>query len=954
MPSIEAIDRIKNIVNSLGNEEAILQQKGASIEDVLPPEEGMDDELQDLLAPGLDMDELGTVDSLLSSLEEEPGESDFALEDMLTGGEEDFLAAGDDLFSGGEEALDDLEELDMGERESPVSGAEELTEGDLEDLEDLGDLGDLEDLDSGLDGMPGDLSFDGEMPDAGEALGNLAREMDEEPLDMSGDMAGEEIVLDEDFGLNEIEDDFLDDLNEEDENQFSLDDLGAEYNFTEDESDLSVELGLDLDELEKDIDRTVESESAQVFEISHGDMEKLETALYVLPLNLKIAIQDFLSDDATSVEQLNKMIALVMQEASPRQVAGLYKKFTGKQVDIPRGYEKKSGEDFARERASLRTFVRERVFPRILLGLGVFFSLWLLTVILFQFVYRPLKAESLYSQGVRAIGQDDYALGEEYFNSAFFGWDLGTFQVRGVPREDKFFLYADAYRDRRKFDLAEKKYLQILQAYPENGDARNAYAELLSRQLIRYRDAEYVLKGADPLMLSEAISGKLPYESIPLEEITEINDLKSLILLGDNYLAWAETDPDMYEKARYIYATILKDKRGGGTDEVLLRMFRYLIRTDNEKEIESLRLMYRDKEKVNASPTLQAEVFSELAGWLIDKGRALDAREFILKAESADRTVPDSHYQYARFFSETYNYEGEKDALTNALGFLGQMPELDKRHIFMQIDAYRRLGNLSLYTGEDGKAEQLYLMALEIYENSHRLNLIGTSPEIGALYTELGNLKYDTSTDYDRAMEYFELAKANQGDSPEINYKMGYIHYTGGTGDESAALMDFYRVSRAYPDNRNLLLAMGNTLTKRGDFYGAVSHYEQLLAQLRVQERNIKVLLPDEKEEEWALLEYLIMTYNNLGVAQSGIAEKTPNRAMERSALSSFTASSEYFDKLLRNRSTARRTELPDRAGENRQLLLDGGSGEKDLTLYDRILPHLDDLPRFYRGDLEE
>ena len=844
---------------------------------------------------------------------------------------------------------------------------EDLSEtGDMEELaelEELGDLAELEELDDLEELGDEDLSLEPEMPaeeemelpDADLAMENLAEslELEEEaPLDLGGPEE-EEIVLDEDFGLNEIDDDFLDDFNESDDNQFSLEDLGAEYNFSEATTDLSAELGLDLDELEKDIDKTVEGEAAQNFEMTEEELEKLEAALYNLPLNLKIAVQDFLSDEDSPIDQLNKMTALIMGGATPRSIAASYKKFTGKKIEIPRGYEKKSGEEFARERASLVTFIKEKVLPRIAMGLGIFFSLWILTIVLFNFVYRPLKAESLYNRGQEEISRDNYAEGEEYFNQAFFGWEIGSFNVKGVPRQEKFFLYADRYQERRNYRGAEEKYQQLLQAYPDNEKGRVAYGKLLSTKLIRYRDAEYILKGADPLMLSEASEGGIPYETIPLREITEINNVDQLISLGDNYLAWAEEDPDKYELARYIYATLLKDKRGGSTDEVLLRMFRYQIRTGNKEEIDRLRILYKDKKSIHASPVLQARVFSELAGWMIDNDRVLESREFILKAQEADRTVPGSHYQYARFFHETYNFEGEKSALTNALGFLSRMTDLDKEHIFMQIDSYRRLGNLSLYVGDYQKAEQQYNMALEIYENSHKLNLIGTSPEIGALYGELGNLNYDRYEDFEKAMAYYEMARQNMGDTPDISYREGYINYSV-EKDYARSLLEFYKVSRYYPENRNLLLAMGNALLERGDYYGAVSHYEQLLSQLKEQESNIKVLLPDEKEEEWALIEYLIMTYNNLGVAQNGIAEKTPNRYMENQALSSFTASSEYFDKLLRNRSTFERTGLSDRAGENRQTLLDGGENRSKLTLYDEILRHMDDIPRFYRDDLEE
>ncbi|MDC7224258.1 MAG: hypothetical protein PQJ60_10995, partial [Spirochaetales bacterium] len=903
----------------------------------------------DLTGEGEALGELGELDLTGE------GETLEELDDLdLTGEGETLGELGDLDLTGEGEALGELGDLDLtgegetleelGELSLPEEGSDEAAE--LEDLDDFN----LTDLSLEPDELEQEeLAPDSlEIPDADSAMEDLAESLDGETgLEEN---RGEEIVLDEDFGLNEIDDDFLDEFNESDEDQFSLDDLGAEYNFTEDEtSDLSAELGLDLDELEKDINRTAEDEAAQNFEMTEEELERLEAALYALPLNLKIALQDFFSDESSAVDQLNKMTDQLLNGASPRSIATTYRKFTGKKIDIPRGYEKKSGEEFARERASLATYVKEKILPRIALGLGIYFTLWGLFLILFNFVYRPLKAESLYNHGAEEIGLDNYAAGEEYFNSAFFGWDIGPLQVRGVRRQDKFFLYADEYVKRKNYRGAEEKYRQLLQAYPGNEKGRVAYGNLLKDKLVRYRDAEYILKGADPLMLAEATAGDIPYENIPLKEITEINDVDRLICLGDNYLEWAAEDPEKYESARYIYATLLKEKSGGDTDEVLLRMFRLQIRRDNESEIERLRQLYKERERISAEPTLQAEVFSELAGWLIDNERVLESRDFILKAQEADKTVPGSHYQYARFFHETYNPQGEKNALTNALGYLDRMTDLDKEHIFMQIDSYRRMGNLSLYVGDYEKAERQFLMALEIYENSRRLNLIGTSPEIGALYGELGHLNYDHYGDYDRALEYYELARQNLGDTPDIGYREGFIHYSI-KKDYGEALLEFYRVSRYYPEKGNLLLAMGNALLQRGDYYGAVSHYEQFLSQLEEQERNIKVLLPDEKEEEWALIEYLIMTHNNLGVAQSGVSRKSPNRSMENQALGSFTASSEYFDKLLRNRNTSQRTELVDRAGENRQALL-AGSDSEELQLYDEILPHLDDLPRFYRNE---
>jgi hypothetical protein len=979
MPSVEAIDRIKNVVNSLGNEQAILQERGTAIEDVLPPSSMPDDDLQDLLGSDSAQETPSSMDSLLSSLDEEPDEEDFSLDmpdDTMPpalDSELGDLAGLDDLedltaddLSDDLAGLDDLEDMtvdDPGDDLSGLDDLEDLTADDLND--DLAGLDDLEDLTaddpgddlSGLDDLEDltadelgdDLNMDDlgdDIPDTDTALNNLSESLEEG----EDSPEGEEILLDEDFGLNEIEEDFLDDLEDEGVGQFSLDDFGGDYNFTEEDS--SSDLGLDLDELENDINKASDAEAGSSFSMTEDDLEYLEAGLHNLPLNLKMAVQNFLAREETTVDQINKMNDLIKSGSPVKSIASLYKKYTGRKIDIPRGYEKRSAEDFQKEKNSLANYTREKVLPRIGLGLGLFAIFWLLTVILFNFVYRPLKSESLYREGEALIAQDLYDEGEALFDDAFFGWKIGSFNVQGVPNKDKFYSYARTYEGRRKYNRAETKYQQLLQAYPSESKGRIAYGNLLSEKMVRYKDAEYILKGADPLMLAEASAGLASYSEIPLKEITEINNIDQLILLGDNYLAWASEDPDQYENARYIYATLLRDKPGGSNDRVLLRMLRYFIRTHNKEQINILEATYKDKESVKAPVRLQAEVFSELAGWLIDNDRVMESREFILKAERADRTVPDLHYQYARFFSATYNSEGEKDALTNALGFLNQQDVLSKDHLFMKIDAYRRLGNLAFKVANYPKANEQYNLALETYENSRRLNLISSSPEIGALYGEMGNLNYNWYKDYDRALEYYNLAEENFGGTPDIKYKKGFIYYTEKMNYKEA-LIEFYEVSRYYPENKNLLLSMGNTLLKREDYYGAISMYEQLLTQLKIQEENIKVLLPDEKEEEWALIEYLIMTYNNLGVAQDGVARKTPNRAMRNRSLASFTSSSEYFDKLLRDRDTLIKTTEPDQAAQNRQNLIEDTGEKADLQIYPRIMPLLDDIPLYYRSPRE-
>ncbi|MDC7223878.1 MAG: hypothetical protein PQJ60_09070, partial [Spirochaetales bacterium] len=181
MPSIDAVDRIKKVVNSLGNEEAILQQKGVAIEDVLPPSDEMDGDLQDLLSTGPEEDGMTTMDSLLSSLDAELPEEDFPLDILSEDPENDLaltdapLPPTDDFDLPDDDILGGLDDLDLADEGDVLAGL-----GDL-DLTDEGDalagLGDLDLTGEGETlGELGDLDLTGE----GETLGEL------DDLDLTG------------------------------------------------------------------------------------------------------------------------------------------------------------------------------------------------------------------------------------------------------------------------------------------------------------------------------------------------------------------------------------------------------------------------------------------------------------------------------------------------------------------------------------------------------------------------------------------------------------------------------------------------------------------------------------------------------------------------------------------------------------------------------------------------
>jgi len=990
MPELEAIERVKQSINSLADEPAILAEQGIALEDVAPVnpasrlEQDVPDEeaapisenLDELLSRPdegeeifADMDEIPSMD-MSDSLDLEEGGLDLPLSQDQPSLDDDLSELDDELPSLDDErpSLDDElpsldeelpsldEELPSLDEELPsldeeLPSLDEELSGNEEDQASLDDdLSALEEElpsldDSGMDELDSleeiSLAPEGEeLPEVGAALDELSSELEE--AELSGELDGD-LDMTDDFGLNEIGDDFLDDMDDDSEGSFSLDDLGQEFTLEEEEKEISSDIGLDLEGLEKSIDDADSKSHEDEFELTSEEMKQVKEALYHLPRNLKLELEELMADPDTPVDDLEKVIQMLIRKAPIKSLASQVGKIRGKKIEIPRGYQKLNVQEYAQEQNALINQFRDKVWPRVLTGLLGFFILWLLFLISFNFIYRPLKARSFYDQGLERIAEDEFDRGDYLFDQAYNGWEIGNFSVKGWPRKERYYQYAEAYKMRRTFDRASMVYRDLLLEYPREKEARLDYADMLARNMARFQEAEKILLEANPLHLMEVDRGQRTYDTVPVKELAEIEDFEQLLKLGDVYFLWGESDPAMYEKARYIYSYTIGYKRN--TDEVSLRLLRYFLRMDNREQIERWVVTYKDKEKVYAEERFQSEVFSETAGWLLDRRRFGEAEIFLDKAIIAERRIPDVHYQYSRYFRMVHNRERERGALTNALGYLTQQDQSQKKYIFMKIDCYKRLGEMAQDMNDMKQAERNYLLALSIFEEARRRNLVGTTESIGELYYRLGEIHFSVHQDYDQALAYYNKAQDNFYDYTQIRYRKGYIYYTH-KGDYSRALLEFYKCSRSLPQNRNILFAMANTLYLREDYSGAVSHYERLLTSLREEEQRIGILLPEQKEEHLSLILQLMKVFNNLGAAQYKMSERSPNRVLVSLSLSQFTYSSEYYDRISRDQDTMVRSDNPDLGYLNRMTVLrsrdDNALDGEDVVIFKELLSDMD------------
>ena len=880
------------------DEEADIQEDEAEftedgIEDAF---EGMDDfSVPDGLTEGLadDLDAEEAPEDMLPEVEE-PDDFDFESTDLISEAE-DALAEADELLNADEDdfsipegltdditddAIEDFQEDIPEEITEEVPEEFENIESPIESEDDAFDFGDVDD----------DLSFDDAGADDEFSL------PDEEPVEF-GDEGTDEFELDnagfdepaaagddeisdidlsapedEDDGFSDEEDFSLEDfslgeIDDEDieATEFSLGDLGQEFGVDEaTETDMGR-----LENLEAgaaDAGETLEEAFGDDYAIPDDEFIELKKTLGSLPRNLKILIEELIGEKNLTGSNLEKLLEALIAGAGAKELGAIVSKITGKKVKIPVQYERKSAKEYELEKSSIGYMLRENFVPMFRTAAITAAVLGLVIFLGFRFVYKPLHAESLYKKGYIEITEGNNEQANTYFNQAYAEW----------PKKNWFFDYADGFAEKRQYILAEEKYQQLLRFYPGDRDGILAYADLEFHKLGKYPEAESLLK--DLLFDNQT-------------------DYDARLMLADTYMEWArEIDPAMYEEARFHYAKLLQQY--GSMDVLLFRMLRYFIRTGNREEAMSLYNAFKANPKAEVEP----DIYAELAGFLIDNNHLEDVREILLKAMAVDESLPEIHYELARYFDILDIPDEEEKALRAAMYLFENSVPLTRTRTGLLVDTYNRYGE-ELYRKEMYiDAGEYFQKAATNYEEALLNRQLTPDEKYGKIYSNLGDLAYYVSGNYDQALSFYEQAEKNLYSPLELKYKKGYLFYH--KEDYRKALVEFYDTAGGFSVDERLLYSTANTLFNRNDFFLAEGYYTHLLDLLNREYSSINYLLIDEIPEHRALLENLMKVSNNLGVTKYRLYERGRDPGKNAEAMVLLTDSTEYYDELTRDPNT--------------------------------------------------
>ena len=846
-PDVDDIPADADVLGDLSFEEPSTEDTELSEVDI--PRE-TDDGLDDFTLPeGLDFEDVIEEEGPPAA---EPGAGDFEVDDSEI---EDVEADEFDAETSGTEK-GEAEEFTVPEEfafdEEPAAEAEEAPLDEVPaDVEEAAS----EAAASGEEAfeLPEEFTFEDD-----EAGIDTGPEAEEEPEAQSAGTDGsfgeeaETVSEPDEVGEDDFE---LDD--------FSLGDIGEQFGITDEET---AETAPAEEELNPALAISAELPAEEMeLQLSDEEFEDLQTTLSGLPRNLRIIIEELIGEQQLSGENLDTLVDALVTGRSPKEIAVITGRITGQRISIPEQYEKKTGVEFEAEIGTFAYTFKHNILPILRTLIISLAAVGIIGLLLYQLAYRPIRAAVLYNRGYNELTEGRFLPANDNFYRATDSWKM----------KKRFYQYADGFTEMNRDDLAAEKYEELLASYPNDRRGILDYANFEIYERARYQHAEDLL---------DSILAK------------DLDNYDALLLNGDMNMVWALEDPSRYEQARLSYATLIQEY--GNRDQLLFRMLRYFIRTDNMSEVLSLKDYFQESEKIEIDPS----IYAELGGYLVTNDTLSDVQSVLFRAMEADTNLPEIHYNLARFFKKVERPTEERKALINAYRLLTGEDKRTVEHEKMLIDTINRQGEAYYNNQEFLDAEKKYIEAISLYEDGLERNRLTPDSQFGKVYSNLGDIYYYISGDYSSAGIDYRKAEQNGYNPPVLKYKIGAIEYLDDNFED--ALLRFHTAAGDYSTNVNLMYSTANAFFNRNDYGAAQGYYLHVLDILETQRRNIPILRIDERRDHRALVENLMKVNNNLGVTLYYLSRQTGDTKKVSQGLVNLTRSSELYDQLSRDDET--------------------------------------------------
>lgn len=851
-------------------------------------------------------------DSDLAFIDEEPGESEIETipEDELQGTATPAkVKQGSDEFS-----LEKDEDFDLPDlNDIPVNDTADIPEADSGDIPDI-DLSDLEITKTPEDELHGIESID-EIPDS----------FDEEP-EPEKKPADKEIST-----LDEIEA-FTEDLSEIEEPSTAVEEkspaakketkpekLHDDFITDEHEDDI-----LTIEPLDDDVADHIETGEtpsgkqakggpSPEFDLSDKDLSRLKKAIILFNPGVRQAIKDVVINELLPVPELKKLVDMIITGKSEDSIHRFLEKKLKRKIDLLDEVSPKRRVLTSRPEYSLEGRERQKKLLKFTSIFAVSAVVaFILTIVSYQFIYKPYMAKKLIKQGVALIIKS--SLKGERINRKS-NYDEAERLFKEVDEEYiKDFLYG--YNEYARAYLKNKDHEESLgklnKAYSIDKTHINTlnnlgyfYAKTTPEYFERVKSkiSEWYFKDKKELKtINTALDLSITFYRRSL--LIDKNNVDAMLGIGNAYFYQGQ-----YLNAKKYYEDILRvDPNSPVGYSGLLNLY---IERDSFPLVATIHAELREKKMLKELPS---PLLSKLAGYYLDKRARGDSSiridygvttprlkdgndntypavlEVLKAINDRDPDYPQLHIQFARLHMAQQNMMEMERYLDKALALApNYFSALHLKgeyyyHTKEPVKAYKYLNEALKSFGEQPgfTSEEFYKETESPGKTNMYLGNIfyyyfdKVKSRSGGLDDEIADNETEKLENYAFAQKYYINALDSDFKSSELYYNLGRIHYL--KGEYSLALNSWLHLYDDFVKSPELMLALGNAFYNSGNGAGpgnyeaAKGEYLKLISVMEYEADKIRIV-DLSKASHIKIFQTLSSAYNNLGAVYQNTGE---------------------------------------------------------------------------------
>lgn len=629
-----------------------------------------------------------------------------------------------------------------------------------------------------------------------------------------------------------------------------------------------------------------EARAEEEDELSDRDIRRLKKALLLFHPALRKAVKDTILNDLLPPADSRHLIDMILSGKPEDNVHRFLEKKLGRSIDISEGPAPgrrvlTSRPEYTREGLERQ----KRLLKATRIGGIAALAAFTVTILSYQFIYKPMMAKRLIKEGVALIREQgdpvtkkvkDFAKAEELF--ARVDADYAKDYLPGYNA------YARAYFDKREYELALGKLERANKIDPVDIDTLNNLGFFYSR----VPEGVYNrIKRADEK--DSKLDKAIKYYRYVLNR--KPDNVTALYGIGNAYMYQGQ-----YIKARQYYEDILKiDRTSVVGYSGLLNLY---IERDVMPRVMAIHSDLVDKKMLTEIPS---PLLGKLAAYYIGKKRTDSTNirvDFGVQSsrfkDPADNPFPaaravldalhrkDPHYPqqyvlYARLSREEKNLKLMENYVQKALkeepNYFAALHLLGEYHYAVKepVKAYQAFGSAvkASLSPPDFTYEDFYFETENVGNSYFHMGNIfyyffdrvkyrfGDELEEEALDAEV-----EQQANYIIAREKYEAALKEGFRSPELFYNLGRIHYMNGQYER--ALERWLELYEESVDSPEVMLAMGNAFYHLNNLEAGRGEYLKLISIFERQAESITKIFPD-RADHVKVFQTLATAYNNLG-----------------------------------------------------------------------------------------